>query len=148
MSQFKTQHRLVVGRVLSILLARSYQRQHLIVPDFWIPVPLHKRAARDRGFNQAMEIAQVLTEFTGVPTLNKIVKRATDSTPQKHLNAAERIANIQGAFEIDTYLEGKAVGIVDDVVTTGATVSELSKQLIAAGAGDVQVVCIARTPAN
>lgn len=148
MSQFKTQHRLVVGRVLSILLARAYLRHHIVLPDCWIPVPLHKRVARQRGFNQAAEIAQVLTEYTGVPTFARLARRATHSAPQKHLSAADRRSNIEGVFQIDVDLKGKSVAIVDDVVTTGATVSELSKQLLNAGAGDVQVVCLARTPAN
>jgi ComF family protein len=148
MSQFKNHNRLVVGRVLAILLARAYRRRHLLAPDYWIPVPLHKTAARLRGFNQATEIAQILAEFTGVPTLPKAARRIAHGTPQKQLNAEDRIENIKGAFEVDIDLTGLAIGIVDDVVTTGATVSELTNQLLDAGAADIQIVCLARTPEN
>jgi ComF family protein len=148
MSQFKTQHRLVVGKVLSILLAKSYLRHHLVLPDCWIPVPLHQRVKRSRGFNQADEIAQILTEFTGVPSCSRFVKRSANSLPQKQLSAAERATNIVGAFQVEANLGGQTVGIVDDVMTTGATASELSQQLLNAGAADVQIVCLARTPAN
>ena len=148
LSQFKNHNRLVVGRVLAILLARAYRRRHVLMPDYWIPVPLHKKTARRRGFNQASEIAQVLTEFTGVPTLAKATRRVVHGTPQKQLNAEDRVENIKGAFEVDVDLTGLAVGVIDDVVTTGATVSELSNRLLLAGAADVQIVCLARTPEN
>ena len=147
-SQFKTGHKLAVGRVLSILLARAYQRSHIMTPQFWIPVPLHRRVLRDRGFNQSMEIAQVLSEFTRVPTLGKALRRINDTRSQKQLGASDRIDNIRDAFSLDIDVRGKNLAIVDDVVTTGATVAEITRKLKANGAADVQVVCLARTPAN
>jgi ComF family protein len=147
-SRFKTGHKLAVGRVLSILLARAYQRHHIIAPHCWIPVPLHRRTLRSRGFNQALEIAQVLTEFTHIPTRGKAVRRVIDTRAQKRLDAATRRSNIRNAFELNLDLSGQSVAIVDDVVTTAATVSELAHTLLERGASDVQVVCLARTPAN
>tara|TARA_R110002072_G_scaffold104099_2_gene228428 strand:- start:8307 stop:9020 length:714 start_codon:yes stop_codon:yes gene_type:complete len=147
-SQFKTGHKLAVGRVLSILLARAYQRNHIVTPTCWIPVPLHRRALRSRGFNQAAEIAQVLTEYTKIPTLGKATRRMIDTSAQKQLNAAGRASNIHNAFDLNVDLTGQNVAIVDDVITTTATVSELTRILKENGVGDVQVICLARTPAN
>lgn len=151
-SRFKTGHKLAVGRVLSILLARAYQRHHIVAPQCWIPVPLHRRTLRSRGFNQALEIAQVLTEFTRIPTQGKVARRVINTQAQKQLDAAARRSNIENAFELNPDLKmdlsGQNVAIVDDVVTTAATVSELTHTLLARGASDVQVVCLARTPAN
>ncbi|MFT4797511.1 MAG: putative amidophosphoribosyltransferase [Candidatus Azotimanducaceae bacterium] len=95
-----------------------------------------------------MEIAQVLTEFTRVPTLGKALRRVNDTQAQKQLGASDRVNNIRDAFCLDIDVSGKNLAIVDDVVTTGATVAEITRKLKANGAADVQVICLARTPAN
>ena len=147
-NQFKNQSRLVTGKVLSIVLAKNYVEDHLIVPDIWIPVPLHKDRLKLRGFNQAFEIATFLADHTQRPIYSRLCRRIRQSTDQKKLSAIERASNIKKSFVIDGRLEGESIGIVDDVITTTATVSELARILSEHGAGDIQVVALARTPSD
>lgn len=147
-SQFKNNQQLILGRVLSKILARQYLKSHLRYPDVWVPVPLHRERLKLRGFNQAQEIAQVLAVETLTPVNSDGCQRIKATDEQKQLSSQERKRNISGAFVCETDVKNAYVGIVDDVVTTGATVAELSRILIKQGAADVQVVCIARTPAK
>lgn len=144
-SLFKTQKQLSVGRVLGLLLAHSYRRDHADLPDLWVPVPLHASALRQRGFNQAEILCATLSERTTVPMSLK-PRRIFKTRTQKQLNKTQRVENLKGAFAANDKFHGMSIGIVDDVITTGATVTELTNVLLAAGATDVQVVSIARTP--
>ena len=144
-NQFKNRQRVIVGKVLSSVLASSYLADHLVLPDAWIPVPLHKNRLKARGFNQAIEIAEVLSDLTGIPSRPDVVRRIRETNSQRTLGAKARQGNVLGAFSVDTELTNMRVAIVDDVVTTGATVAELSRHLLDKGAFEVQVVCLART---
>lgn len=147
-NRFKNQHKLSVGKVLSTLLARGYVKQHFLFPDFWVPVPLHSSIKQARGFNQAEELALSLAELSAKPLLLGGIERVKKTQNQKQLGSLERQANMKNAFACCIDLHGKTIGIVDDVITTGATVGALTTTLLDAGAADVQVVCVARTPAK
>ncbi|MFT7687550.1 MAG: ComF family protein [Candidatus Azotimanducaceae bacterium] len=147
-NRFKNQSHLVTGKVLSIVLAKNYVNDHIIFPDFWLPVPLHKDRLKQRGFNQSFEIATFLSDHTRRPICSRLCRRIKQTTDQKTLSAFERATNIKQAFVIDGSLKGESIGIVDDVITTTATVSELARILREHGAGDIQVVALARTPAD
>jgi ComF family protein len=134
--------------VLSTLLARGYVKQHFLFPDFWVPVPLHSSIKQARGFNQAEELALSLAELSAKPLLLGGIERVKKTQNQKQLGSLERQANMKNAFACCIDLHGKTIGIVDDVITTGATVGALTTTLLDAGAADVQVVCVARTPAK
>jgi len=144
-AQFKNQHNLVIGHVLSQVLANSYLSQHLILPDLWLPMPLHEQKLKQRGFNQAVEIADVLAKVTGRPLANNLCRRIKLTKDQKSLSLSQRRTNVKHAFELAQSPAGKSIAIVDDVVTTSATVGELSKLLLDSGATEIQVVCLART---
>lgn len=147
-NQFKNHSKLVNGKVLSVIMARSYVSDHIIVPDFWLPVPLHKNRLKSRGFNQAFEIATTLADMTQRPINSRLCRRIAHTPDQKSLNFTDRQANIRKAFILDQTLSGETIGIVDDVITTSATVSELTRLLLQNGAGDIQVVSLARTPSE
>jgi ComF family protein len=145
-AQFKNSQQLAFGRVLSKILARQYIKHHLRYPDVWVPVPLHSERLKIRGFNQALEIAQVIAAETATPVIGRACRRIKATDEQKLLSRHARKHNISGAFVCETDFQNAHVGIIDDVVTTTETVAELSRVLVKQGAADVQVVCIARTP--
>ena len=114
--------------------------------DWLVPVPITPARLRERGFNQALEIARALGKDRRVRIARGIHRRHRTETPQSSLtNSAARRANVAGAFEARASIGGH-VAIVDDVVTTGATVNALARCLKAAGAARIDVWAVARTP--
>jgi ComF family protein len=111
-----------------------------------VPVPLHRVKERERGFNQAEVIARAAAELLGMGTHRGILVRARQTATQTHLGAAERSANVAGAFVV---LPGSPVGpgdrllLVDDVVTTGATMGEAARVLAAAGVAECYAGAVA-----
>lgn len=114
--------------------------------DVMIPVPLHIRRLRERGFNQALLLIKELNKRFGIPYEERILKKVTDTPVQSALKKNERRKNLRGAFEVQDQaaIAGKAVVLVDDVYTTGATVNECSRALLKAGAARVAVLTVAR----
>jgi ComF family protein len=115
--------------------------------DALVPVPLTVRKLRERGFNQSLLLARVISRNTGVPLIfNGLLKRE-GTLPQIGLSAAARISNIRRAFSAERRFDGMRVMLVDDVMTTGATARECSKELLKAGAKEVVVFVLARASA-
>jgi ComF family protein len=120
-------------------------------PDLLVPMPLHWRRRWRRGFNQAEVLARGLArhprlQYLGLRVDSRLCRRVAATAPQQGLEARERHRNLRGAFRCSDRLDGQSVAIVDDVVTTGASASELAATLKRAGAGEVQLWCCARTP--
>ena len=113
--------------------------------DLIIPMPMHPQRLKERGFNQAIEIAKVLTKNCKEKLDYKSTKRQTLTPPQASLPLKERVKNIKGAFKVNANFAGKRIAIVDDVMTTGASLNELAKTLKKAGASHVECWVIART---
>lgn len=114
-------------------------------PDRLVPVPMPSDRLRQRGFNQAAEIARVIGKGLGIPVARGIAVRAGGAGTQRGLSRAARRGNVRNAFDA----RGSApphVAIIDDVMTTGATAEALSRVLLAAGASTVEVWVVARTP--
>ena len=114
-------------------------------PNAIVPLPLARPRQRSRGFNQAAEIAREVAARLEVPTLAALA-RARDTPPQAGLALAARIANVRNAFVPIASLEGLTVAIVDDVMTTGATLAAAVRAARAAGALRVSAWVVARTP--
>jgi ComF family protein len=114
--------------------------------DVFVPVPLHRRRRRERGFNQAEVLAIELSRLTGVPVVSKALRKTVNLRPQTSLRSEERRANIRGAYRAvrPDAVRGKIVVLVDDVYTTGSTLGECARVLKRAGAADVRGVTIAR----
>ena len=115
-------------------------------PDLLVPVPLHRKRLRERGFNQALLVAQVLSTEWNVPLARAGMARIRWTEPQVCLSAAERARNVRGAFAVTepAVVAGKRIMLVDDVFTTGSTVDECARVRRRAGAAGVLVVTVAR----
>jgi len=114
-------------------------------PDIVVPMPLAPLRLRERGFNQALEIARVLCRQLQLRLALDYLRRARDTAPQAMLPRKERRRNIRGAFVCEANLEGAHVAVVDDVVTTGETLNEVARTLLRAGASKVVGWVVART---
>ncbi|MEQ1775891.1 MAG: ComF family protein [Burkholderiales bacterium] len=115
------------------------------LPDVIIPMPLADARLRERGFNQAQEIARNVAKRTGIPLLPRACRKVRDTAPQAALPWKERAKNVRKAFVCDEDFTGKHVAVVDDVMTTGATLNELARNLKQAGATRVTGLVVART---
>jgi ComF family protein len=136
----KFEHRLA----LAGFFAAAMQAGALPAADLLIPVPLSSARLRERGFNQAAEIARPLARALGVPLNPDICRRTTETLPQTSLPWKERRRNVKNAFECSIDLTGKAIAVIDDVMTTGATLDELARTLKRHGAASVTNWVVAR----
>jgi ComF family protein len=139
-------------RLTGLLAALWLQQSSTVKPvDLIIPVPLHWRRLCRRGFNQAELLCRALRATS--PTLasagfdNRSVRRQRSTEAQSGMDASARAANMRGAFTARGRYANLRIAIVDDVLTTGATCASLAGVLRQAGAGHVEVWCLARTPA-
>lgn len=113
--------------------------------DLLIAVPLHPRRERERGYNQAHLLAEALGRETGLPVSKGILSRRRETKSQVDLNAAERKANVHGAFHCEPgRIDGRRIVLIDDVCTTGATLEACSIALRQAGAASVCGLTLAR----
>ncbi len=137
--------RLYYGRFLGDALAKTVaQAEKLIVPDLLIPVPLHRKRMNERGYNQAYEIARPVARRLGCPIATGLVVRSGETKEQSQLNALQRRRNLKNVFTVVSSVKGLHVAIIDDVMTTGATVAELARVLISAGVRRIDVWLAAR----
>ena len=111
-----------------------------------VPVPLNPVRERERGFNQSLILARELAGRSGLEVGRRVLVRTRDAPPQSTLHAAERARNVRGLFAVGSGppLRGRAVIVVDDVYTTGATLKECAEVLARAGAAEVRGVTLAR----
>ena len=114
--------------------------------DLIVPLPLHPARLAARGFNQAAEIAKVLSRFSGIAMDAQLARRVRNTAPQTVLPWRERAANMRQAFTCEQDLTGLRVAVVDDVMTTGATLEEFARTLKRSGAARVENWVVARTP--
>jgi len=149
--QFKFNQKLNQGKLLAELLLRHIEDRQLEIPELIIPVPLHKKRMRQRGYNQALEIARIVSKELGKELGSELdydaVYRNRDTSVQMELPAKQRHKNVKGAFSVKDnpiVLKNKQVCIIDDVMTTGNTVNEVAKCLRKAGVEKVGVWCLAR----
>ncbi len=113
--------------------------------DLIVPMPLHRRRLQERGFNQAVELARPLARKWALPIELAAVERCLDTQPQAGLPWAARRANLRGAFACHGKLAGGSVLVIDDVMTTGATLDALAQVLRQNGAERVSNLVVART---
>ena len=154
------------GRLKDILLLSKFHNLPVLAEDFsqrvnahfaceetlwWeldavVPVPLHPKKERARGYNLSQIIARKLAQYKGITLLDKNLIKVKNLPPQMSLSMADRLESVKGAFAVreSEKLEEKVLLLVDDVYTTGATVRECSLVLMKAGAGEVRVVTVAQ----
>ena len=146
-SRFKFGSDLAAGRTLSLLWLASQPLREM--PQALVSVPLHRSRLRQRGYNQALELAKPLAKHFGIPLLRDALHRTRATDAQTELTAVQRRRNVRGAFEAkfaDTVPEH--VAVLDDVFTTGATLAECVRVLKQAGVARVDAWALARAPAH
>ncbi len=144
LKQLKFGGKLQLARLLGELMADRIMRENAVLPEVILPVPLHVSRLRERGFNQALELARPIATRLKVPLDWRHVIRTRATDAQSDLPAALRARNVKGAFSV---LKGFTVGrvaVVDDVMTTGHTVNELALTLRRAGVSDISIWVCAR----
>ena len=143
--QFKYGCQLGMMREFAVLL-KEYCRIHGLNNFTLVPVPLHVRRMKERGFDQAFLIAREIAEAAGLPLAEDGLERIIDTPPQVRLNRTARRKNVRGAFRANDpdRFKGQRVLLIDDVLTTGATAHEAARVLKKAKASEVHVLTLAR----
>ncbi|MBI4161163.1 MAG: ComF family protein [Acidobacteria bacterium] len=145
---FKFERRAEIGAVLGALLA--VMAREAFAPGEWdavAPVPLHRSRRRLRGYNPAERLARPLARRLGLPLLRRALRRTRPTPPQTGLPRRERLRNVRGAFRAPRpgRVQGRRILLVDDILTTGATAAECSRELLRAGAASVDLITAARS---
>lgn len=143
-ARFKYHARLDLGRILASELRVAVSDSR---PALLLPVPMDPSGLRRRGYNQAGELARWLSAQLGIPWSAGHLARVRGAAHQRELDRAQRRRNLRGVFSCRDRLP-EHVAVVDDVVTTGATVNEISATLRRAGAQEIEIWAVARTPAR
>ena len=134
-----------IGEVMGRLVAKELQPSGFFDGiDGIVPIPLAKKRQRQRGYNQSLEIARGISEITNLPIYNKVVRRNVFEGSQTNKGRWERNENVEKVFEMtdETAIHGKHLLIIDDVVTTGATIIACAKELCKAGHVKVSVLAL------
>lgn len=140
----KFRHRLNCANAMAELIVRHDRRAFRSI-DALIPVPLHYRRQIHRGFNQAEEICRNIAQRTGLPWYSNILTRTRATAEQSSLAKVARTSNVAGAFTSRPVPpHHTCIGLVDDVITTGATIRNAAWQLAEAGASEVRAIAFAR----
>lgn len=111
-------------------------------PDVIVPVPIHRRKQRMRGFNQAADLAEYTGEILHIPVAEDIIRKIKETRSQKKLDAKERKKNLKNAFRAVAEVRGLRILVMDDVYTTGSTVEAMTECLLEAGAESVYFVTL------
>lgn len=147
MTRLKFGRSLAAGRVLSEVWIEALREALPMLPQLLIPVPLHAERLRERGYNQALELARPLAREMGIELRVDALVRTRATAAQSNLDAKARRHNLQGAFDIvDNVALPAHVALLDDVMTTGATLRECARTLRRAGVARVDVWALARAP--
>lgn len=140
--RFKYESQPQLAEAFGTLMSEAWRASGLH-SDALVPVPLHASRRRERGYNQSELLARVISRHSQVPMHNWL-KRIRHTEQQAHLGAHERVANVKDAFVAGSSVNGKQIALVDDVLTTGATLAECAAALKAAGASTVIAITLAR----
>lgn len=140
--QLKFAGRLYLAPVLGRLLARHAASR--VSPECIMPVPLHASRIRERGFNQAMELARPVGRALRIPIDTRTCHRNRATPAQSGMSRQGRQTNIRDAFKIRRPVPATHIALIDDVMTTGSTVNELARALKTNGAREVSVIVVAR----
>ena len=156
LTDFKYHGHFASGRALAWQLAQAFVNYYDTaqamcgssqLPELLIPVPLHSRRLRERGFNQAELLGKVVAEHTAIPMANHLLIRTRYTEAQSRLHARNRAANLNNAFTAPEKLANppfRHIALIDDVVTTTATASAATRALLTAGAERVDIWAVVR----
>ena len=142
---FKFRARPELANCFANRLSKQILNNYDELPDALVPVPLHKSRQRQRGFNQSLQLANCLNKELGVTVLSDLCKRVINTSPQSSLPMKTRKKNVKNAFVLNHEDVPRHIVIIDDVITTGSTINEISKLFKKAGCDVIDVWAIART---
>ena len=147
---FKSHDALDRADAVAELMLLAIGRAGAAAPDITVPVPASRERMRERGYNPAWELARRVARTLDLPARPDALRRIVHTPPQRTSTRAERMRNLRGVFDVSpasrSWLHGRSVALVDDVMTTTATAAEATRTLLAAGAREVRVWVAARTP--
>ncbi|MCV6604186.1 MAG: phosphoribosyltransferase family protein [Porticoccaceae bacterium] len=147
-SHYKQSANLAAGRVLANLLAKAVAlNAEPPLPQLLLPVPMHWRGQLKRGFNQSYDLARMVAAQLGIAVSYRHLKKRHHTEAQHHLLRQQRQRNLRGQFSVTRPVAGQRIALVDDVVTTGSTARAIAALLQKEGAAQVDIWCVARTPA-
>lgn len=137
-------HAQIIAELFADYLAQQYQHQEK--PQVIIPVPLHHYRLRERGYNQALELARPIAKRLGIPIDKSSAARIKHTKAQAQLTAIARSQNIKQAFAVNfaQLKQYNHVAVLDDVITTGSTAAEFCKNLFASGINKIDIFCAAK----
>jgi ComF family protein len=133
-----------IGTELARRMCGLLDRESFAGVDVLVPVPIHHTRRRERGYNQAEVLGRVVAGWLGKPMATALLKRRRSTGTQTALNREQRSKNISGAFSANRKAAGMSILLLDDVLTTGATVNECAGVLKQADAREVRVITLAR----
>ena len=115
--------------------------------DIIVPIPLHPKRETERGYNQSVQIAKGVSHITGIPYSSDVLVRTKNTKTQTEQNREHRIASMDGAFTLknSSAIEGKRVILIDDVITTGATIGACLQAISNSNVKNITLACVART---
>lgn len=147
-NRFKHHNGLIQGKLMAQLLAQEIRDDYLdkALPEVIIPVPLYWRRFLWRGYNQSHELAKYLSKELSLPCDHRLLKRQRYTPSQQGLSREQRLRNLKGAFQVAREIPYQRIALLDDVVTTGSTASEISRLLLKNGATEIHLWALARTP--
>ncbi|MGQ0286892.1 amidophosphoribosyltransferase [Pasteurellaceae bacterium 22721_9_1] len=137
-----------LARLLYLAIREARRTHYLDLPEVILPVPLHHKRQWKRGYNQTALLAKWLSRWLNIPVREDLLRRVKHTPSQRGLTAKSRRANLKNAFEVTPEFKKcgyKSVCLLDDVITTGSTLNEISKQLHKVGIEHIQVWGLART---
>lgn len=143
--RFKYHKDFVAGEFLAQLAAERLQPQ-CHTPEVLVPIPLHWRRQWRRGYNQAQLVAAVFSRQWHIPLAMSLLRKPRPSSAQQELKRHWRLKNLRQSFYAHAQVQGLHIGLVDDVITTGATLEAATQTLLNAGAKKVTAYALARTP--
>jgi ComF family protein len=144
---FKYKGKVTIGEILGKIMA-DHVYPGFAMADYAliVPVPLHPKRLRERGFNQAVILAREISKKVSIPLDYLTLRRHVFTEPQVSLGKEQRTANVRGAFAVKNTrkIEGRRIILVDDVYTTGSTIKECAAELLRCGAAEVAALTLAR----
>lgn len=140
----KFKGRLAPAHVLGTLMAEKLAARSEPLPELLIPAPLHHTRLRRRGYNQALQLARELARRLSIALGADAARRLRPTQEQTRLSAVERRRNVRGVFEVNESVRDRHIALLDDVITTGATMAELARMARKAGAARIEVWAAAR----
>lgn len=146
LQDFKFHARLELAALLSDCLHEALEAGAANRPDLLVPIPLSRERLAERGYNQALELARPLARKRQCPLAPSLLLRQRHTEQQAQLPLEARQRNLRGAFTLTAPVQGLRIALLDDVMTSGATLAEAARTLLRGGAAEVQAWVLARTP--